>query len=137
MVNEHYPAECIQYRTLVNPDQALYHVRGHPQNFLRVQDGSGDSAVDPLPLKPEKRPNAEPSATPAVSEQLSIPSPAVIDTAIYAPPSQIHRPGSKLPNGPADALDEVIEEMIAVKDLVSSYSETETYATLTPIAFRR
>ncbi|KAL8863042.1 MAG: hypothetical protein Q9178_000415, partial [Gyalolechia marmorata] len=117
VVNEHYPAECIQYRTLVNPDQALYRVRGHPQNIVRVQEGTGDSAVDPLPLKPEKRSNAEPSATPAASEQLSDPSPTVINTAICAPPSQIHRPGSKLPNGPADALDVVIQEMIAVKDL--------------------
>ncbi|KAL8913159.1 MAG: hypothetical protein Q9171_001953 [Xanthocarpia ochracea] len=117
VVNEHYPAECIQYRTLVNPDQALYHVRGHPQKVVEVQEGTRDSAVDSLPLKPEKRPNAERSATPVVSEQLSIPSPTVINTTVCAPPSQIHRPGSKLPNEPADALDEVIEEMIAVKDL--------------------
>ncbi len=104
---------------------------------MRVQEGTRDSAVDPLPLKPEKRSNAEPSGTPAVSEQLSIPSPTVINTAICAPPSQIHRLGSKLPYGSADALDEVIEEMIAIKDLVSSYSQTVTYAILTPTAFRR
>ncbi|KAL8877643.1 MAG: hypothetical protein Q9198_004375 [Flavoplaca austrocitrina] len=38
LVNEHYPADCIQYRTLVNPDQIFYHVRGNPPKVVENKE---------------------------------------------------------------------------------------------------
>ncbi|KAI4274586.1 MAG: hypothetical protein L6R38_006057 [Xanthoria sp. 2 TBL-2021] len=129
VVNEHYPAECIQYRTIVNPDQVLYHVRGRPSNVVVGQeDRPADSAADSLPLKPERRADADPTLTPSTteaSEQLSVHIPAVVRTAVSAPPSETNPPRSQLQIGPADALDEAIEEMLAVKDLVSCCAESK------------
>ncbi|KAI4106514.1 MAG: hypothetical protein LQ339_002974 [Xanthoria mediterranea] len=121
VVNEHYPAECIQYRTLVNPDQILYHVRGCPPKVVTEQkDRIADPAVDSLPLKNESRANADPSPTSSstdTSEQLSAPCHTAVDAVDCTPSSVTHAPDSHLRNGPADALDEVIEELLAVKDL--------------------
>ena len=127
VVNEHYPAECIQYRTLVNPGQILYHVRGCPPKVVAEQkDRIADPAVDSLPLKTESRANADPSPTSSstdTSEQLSAPCHTAVDAVDCTPSSVAHAPNSHLRNGPADALDEVIEELLAVKDLVSRCAE--------------
>ena len=124
VVNEDYPADCIKYQALVNPDQVMYHIRGRPSNVVKEQeDTTAVVAAESLPLKPEKRANTESSPTPShtePSEQLSAQKPAVvIDTVACIPPSNQEAPGSRLQNKPADALDEAIDEMLAVKDLVS------------------
>ena len=128
VVNEHYPAECIQYRTLVNPDQILYHVRGRPPKTVVTEqkDRIADPAVDSLPLKTESRANADPSPTSSstdTSEQLSAHCHTAVDAVDCTPSSVTHAPNSHLRNGPADALDAVIEELLAVKDLVSCHPE--------------
>ncbi|KAL8649446.1 MAG: hypothetical protein Q9226_005575 [Calogaya cf. arnoldii] len=124
VVNENYPAECIEYRTVVNPDQVLYHVRGRPRKVVAEQkDRSEDSTVNSLPLKPGKRAIADPSPTPSrteASEQLPAHCHTAVDTVVCTPPTETHRTGSEPRNAPADALDEAIEEMRAIKDLVSS-----------------
>ncbi|KAL8997995.1 MAG: hypothetical protein Q9169_002835 [Polycauliona sp. 2 TL-2023] len=121
VVNEHYPAECMQYRMLVNPDQVLYHVRGCPLKVVEEpKDTSADVAAESLPLKTEKRANNEPSPTPSrndASEQSLVQNPGVVDTILDTPARETHRPSSGVRDRPADALDEAIEEMLAVKDL--------------------
>ncbi|KAL9620358.1 MAG: hypothetical protein Q9204_008215, partial [Flavoplaca sp. TL-2023a] len=118
LVNEHYPADCIQYRTLVNPDQIYYHVRGNPPKVVEEQgEGKIDSS---LPSKSGRRAIAEPSPTRSQTEANEQPhnhKPTFVDDTIGAPPSKSHRPNSKLQDGPTDALDLAIEEMLAVKDL--------------------
>lgn len=125
MVNEHYPAECIQYRTLVNPDQALYHVRDCPQKVLTEQGNSAAIlTADSLPLKSAKRADAEPSPTPPrteSSEQHLVENPVHVDTTTYLAPRNTHRPAPRSQNQPIDALDRAIQEILAVKDLVSCY----------------
>ncbi|KAL8976585.1 MAG: hypothetical protein Q9205_007434, partial [Flavoplaca limonia] len=118
LVNEHYPADCIQYRTLVNPDQIFYHVRGNPPKVVEEQ---GDRKTNSsLPSKSGKHAIAEPSPTPSqieANEQPRTHKPTIVDDTIGAPPSKSHPLNSKLHDGPADALDLAIEDMLAVKDL--------------------
>ncbi|KAL8815484.1 MAG: hypothetical protein Q9223_005376 [Gallowayella weberi] len=84
VVNEYYPAECIQFRTLLNPDQALYHVQGYPQKILtQPEDSTENSSAPSLQLKPEKRASIQPSPTPTrteSSQQTSVDQTIFIDT---------------------------------------------------------
>ncbi|KAL8770045.1 MAG: hypothetical protein Q9209_004083 [Squamulea sp. 1 TL-2023] len=105
----------------VNPDQALYHVRGRPQKDVTEQGNSAaDLAADSLPLKPAKHADAELSPIlprTKSSEQRLVDKSAAVDTTTNLPPRNTHGPGLKPQNQPADALDRAIEDMIAVKDL--------------------
>ncbi|KAL8888043.1 MAG: hypothetical protein Q9215_004459 [Flavoplaca cf. flavocitrina] len=51
------------------------------------------------------------------NEQPRTHKPTIVDNTIGAPPSKSHPLNSKLHDGPADALDLAIEDMLAVKDL--------------------
>ena len=90
-------------------------------------------------MKSGKRAVAEPSPIPSqieANEQPLTHKPTVVDDTMGAPPSKSHRPNSKLQDGPADALDLAIEDMLAVKDLVSYVPNHEyTLAILTEEAF--
>ncbi|KAL8797912.1 MAG: hypothetical protein Q9182_007128 [Xanthomendoza sp. 2 TL-2023] len=172
VVNEHYPAECIQFRTLLNPDQALYHVQGYPQKIItQPEDSTESSSALSLPLKPEKRANVQPSPTPTRTESSQHPSvdqTIVIDNpvpvqgtvdvyplqgkahscsketqaiemgssytlagathlphllAVPSPSNEIVPPTSKPRDQPADALDDAIQEVLAVIDLVRCLTE--------------
>ncbi|KAI4120904.1 MAG: hypothetical protein LQ338_006691 [Usnochroma carphineum] len=119
LVNELYPAECIQYQTLVNPDQRLYQVQGFQDKPAPKQPQNFESSPQSLPLKPQKRANNHPSQTPSrtvPSEESSVDRPPVAGTTRLIPETPV-RPAPKLPNRPPDALDKAIEETLAVKDL--------------------
>ncbi|KAL8733710.1 MAG: hypothetical protein Q9166_001903 [cf. Caloplaca sp. 2 TL-2023] len=137
VVNEHYPAECIHYRSLVNPDQTLYHIKGHPQKVEAEQEKSiNNSSVASLPLKPEKHANPEPSPTPTrteASEQLSVDQRAVVNTTTHSLPKETHAPFRTIRNQPPDGLDKAIEEMLAVKDLPLDDEDVDSPTTSTPI----
>ncbi|KAL8938253.1 MAG: hypothetical protein Q9216_003993 [Gyalolechia sp. 2 TL-2023] len=121
VVNELYPAECIQFQMLVNPDQRLYQVRGRPEKSAPERDRSVESSsTKSLPLKPEKSVSIWPNETPTRTESVeksSIDQPFDgVKIARSSPDSPIEPP-SKSTDQPPDALDKAIEETLVVKDL--------------------
>lgn len=122
LVNELYPAECIQYQTLVNPDQRLYQVQGFQEKSKREQEQSFETpSNESLPLEAGKS-TTKPSQTPTrteASDQTTVNRPCVIDTTTRPVPEAPVIQGPTLDDRPPDALDKAIEETLAVKDLVS------------------
>ena len=120
LVNEVYPADCIKFRFVVNPNQILYHVKGHQQVAKALQPlESAQSSEISLPLKLGRRELIQQAQTPSrteesepntlgwrdVSNQAHVGSP-VIEATYTKPDGTDH-----------DALDEAIQEARAVKDL--------------------
>ncbi|KAL8929939.1 MAG: hypothetical protein Q9208_001083 [Pyrenodesmia sp. 3 TL-2023] len=121
LVNELYPAECIQYHALVNPDQRLYHVQGFQEKPAAQREPTFEtSSTKPLSLKPEKGTAKQPSQTPTrtqPSEQNSLDAPTTAETNTRAIPETPVHLQRKRQNQPPDELDKAIEETLAVKDL--------------------
>ena len=129
LVNEVYPADCIKYRFVVNPNQILYHVKGHQQAIRSAQSSSSLTSPEmSLSLKPSRRELVQQAQTPSKtegSEQGSLgPIPASnephvtshITEATYTRPDECEQ----------DALDEAIDEARAVKDLPLDLDEDES-----------
>ncbi|KAL9025376.1 MAG: hypothetical protein Q9196_005788 [Gyalolechia fulgens] len=115
VVNELYPAECIQFQMLVNPDQRLYRVPGRQEKPAPERDGNVESSsIKSLPLK------HQPSQTPTrvqASEKSSIDQPSgEVHISHPSPKSPVRLPPESR-DRPPDALDKAIEETLAVKDL--------------------
>ena len=123
VVNEHYPAECIQFQMLVNPNQRLYQVQGYDERSAPEPiESTVCSSTNSLPLKPEKRTINQPSHTPArteASEQSSNKQISATKIIERLPTKSTLEPSAKSLDRPPDALDKAIEEMLKVKDLVS------------------
>lgn len=123
LVNELYPAECIQYKAVVNPDQRPYHVQGFREKPAPQREASVEtSSTKSLSLKPEKGRAKQPSETPTrtePSEQNSLDGPITAETNIGGLPEAPVHQEPKLQDRIPDALDMAIEETLAVKDLVS------------------
>ncbi|KAL8761219.1 MAG: hypothetical protein Q9184_002651 [Pyrenodesmia sp. 2 TL-2023] len=121
LVNELYPAECIQYQAVVNPDQRLYHVQGVQEKPAPQRGASADvSSTKSLSLKPEKGTAKQPSQTPkrtTPSQQNSLDGPTTAETNTPAIPETPVHLEPKLQYRPPDELDKAIEETLAVKDL--------------------
>ena len=66
LVNEVYPADCLIFKALVNPEQPQYRVSGH-EDALIVQQSSTAAASSEasLQLKPEKGDTRQPTQTPS------------------------------------------------------------------------
>ena len=120
LVNEVYPADCIKFRFVVNPNQILYHVRGHQQAAKTAQSsGSVLSSESSLSLKVSRIELVQQAQTPSRTEgsehcslgQISASNERyvtpVIITATYTKPDGYEQ----------DALDEAINEARTVKDL--------------------
>ncbi|KAI4097310.1 MAG: hypothetical protein LQ344_000409 [Seirophora lacunosa] len=120
LVNELYPAECVQYQTLVNPDQRLYQVQGFQEKSKPEQEQSFETPSNgSLQLKAGKS-RTKPSQTPTrteASDQTTVNRPCAIDTTTRPVPEAPVIQGPRLDNRPPDALDKAIEETLAVKDL--------------------
>lgn len=69
LVNEVYPADCLIFKALVNPEQPQYRVSGH-EDALIVQQSSTAAASSEasLQLKPEKGGTRLPTQTPSRTE---------------------------------------------------------------------
>lgn len=129
VVNEIYPAECIQFQMLVNPDQRLYQIKGRQEKPApgRKRSIENPSTIS-LPLKPNKILNSQPSQTPKRIEPNVIGSldqpPDEAEVGHTSPQAPYQPPLDSRDRSP-DALDKAIEETLAVKDLVScSVDET-------------
>ncbi|KAL8946019.1 MAG: hypothetical protein Q9222_007526, partial [Ikaeria aurantiellina] len=127
VVNDLYPAECIEYRILANPNQRQYQLKGEPQKPTKAPEEATTSSPPPsLALVAKKRAVTHRQQSPPraeLSEQDSDDPPSDIDDDV---PSPSNRPVESLKSQTRapDALDKAIEETVAVKDLVS-HSETD------------
>ena len=120
LVSEVYPADCIKFRFVVNPDQILYYVKGHQKAVKTAQlSGSVPSLETSLVLKPSRRELFQQAQTPSRTEGSEQGSLGLIPTSNEL---QVTRHAAEAtyakPDGDdQDALDEAIEESRAVKDL--------------------
>lgn len=122
LVDEGYPAECIKFRCVLNPTQSRFRVSGFPtpsvvkEPPVEVEESSAGS----LPLKP---PKGQLQHTPTESEQLSnYQDRQPVQRQQIEPESASAHDEAPAEEGPArerDALDDIIEETKATKDLVS------------------
>ncbi len=121
LVNETYPTDCIIFRILVNPCQPQYRVTGDVGVLSAHQSLTPVLSFDPsLQLKPDKEDLLQLQQTPSRTEG-----------SVQDHSSQNHLEAKLSDNtehgrGPLqaselsyNALDEVIEEAKAIKDLVS------------------
>lgn len=121
LVNERYPADCIIFRSLINPNQGRYQLEGQ-QEALQAQATpiSTESSLLSLQLKPEKSklPLKTPSRTEgsdeiAATRQLEV---LVKEDADRRKEALRERPRTTIA---MDALDDAIKEAKAVEGLVS------------------
>lgn len=124
LVNEDYPAYCIQWNYLDKPDFSHYRVRGHKE-ALRLQSErklaetkAAGSSDDSLQLKPEKH-ILDSEQTASRTDSSDLPRPSENDRS-PAPNSDQHDRNSPntAPQYAHDALSEAIEETRVTKDLV-------------------
>ncbi|KAL8839079.1 MAG: hypothetical protein Q9170_001861 [Blastenia crenularia] len=122
VVNELYPAECIQFQMLVNPNQRAYQVQGRQEKSIPNQKENMIASTKSLPLKPEKGVTNQPGQTPTRTEPSQQSSGEQPPAENITSSSPLIAPGDILPSLESqdrlpDALDEAIQETIAVKDL--------------------
>jgi hypothetical protein len=129
-VNEDYPADCIGYRMVLNPDQIIYHVEGYepPQKTENPSSSasSNGSSTSVNVISESGEPPVSHVSSPEMavksseaSPQRNIPAPGKEGTV--GKTSSASKTGKML-DAPAeknrDALDEAIEDLTAFKDLV-------------------
>ena len=129
LVNEVYPADCIKYRFIVNPNQVLYHVKGHQQAIRSAQPSVSVTLPEmSLSLKPSRRELVQQAQTLSRtegSEQGSLgPIPASNEPHVTSHIAEATY--TKLDECEQDALDEAIDEARAVKDLPLDLDEDES-----------
>ena len=69
LVNEVYPADCLIFKALVNPEQPQYRVSGHEDALIVQQSLTAASSEKSLQLKPEKGGTRPPTQTPSRTEE--------------------------------------------------------------------
>ncbi|KAK1150184.1 hypothetical protein N8T08_000086 [Aspergillus melleus] len=121
LVNEGYPAECINFREVLNTTQLRFRVKGVPASPVVKEPVPAEEAPSPgsLPLKPAGK-NQQQAPTPS---QIS----AISNDQVHASVNPTEEPqetrcGESVLEAPPpprerDALDDMIEEAKAVKDL--------------------
>ncbi len=127
LVNEDYPADCIGYQMVLNPDQIIYHVEGYePPQRTDNPSCSASSDGSSISVNESGEPPVSHVGPPemAVKSSEASPqrnSPAPGKEGTVGKTSSATKSGKML-NAPGeksrDALDEAIEELTAFKDLV-------------------
>ena len=113
VVSEDYPAECISYRTLLNPLQMQYKVKGYDMSSIRPSSSSSDKS---LKLKPAgiavkaRRPETQTTNNRAPTPPSAVPLDDRSDDAVVSETS-VHRRNSPVSNVESTAeLDAAIRQ---------------------------
>ena len=123
LVDEIYPADCLKFRFVVNPNQVMYHVRGHQEAIKPAQSSTFElgfkSPVSPLLVKQKKKRSMQNTQTPTRSEGGEIELTNRIDTSNKASTESLVITGTSVRphENPQDALDDAIEEARMAKEL--------------------
>ncbi|KAI9846095.1 MAG: hypothetical protein M1837_004351 [Sclerophora amabilis] len=131
LVNELYPAECLQFQFVVDPTQPQYQVKGSEQALLAQDNTSGDKDSDEksLQLKPAKKDSIKSLMTTSRSGDTTDNAPSPRDLVSDSVSSKSERSQSSLlgvgPKKQKDALDEAIKEAEAFKDVPLNPDEEE------------
>lgn len=118
VVNEDYPAECIKFRSLLSVTYSRFRVNG-TQAALEVEDPPADRSSDAsLQLKP---PRGQAQCTPSPSQNADNLKQALPVNNVYG--ENYKEAEAETVSGPQvdrerDALDDLMEDVKAVKDLV-------------------
>lgn len=122
-VDECYPSECIKFRSILNPRQMRFKVNGSPSpaGVEEPLTSAEEVVADSLPLK---LPKGQQPHTPTPPQPFDNQSNPPVDSVPHVDESSANpggeEPGSKNSDvRERDALDDVIEETKAAKDLVS------------------
>ncbi|PNS16175.1 hypothetical protein CAC42_1938 [Sphaceloma murrayae] len=141
VVSEDYPADCIAYKTLVNPQQAHYRVKGAiakgaagaacnditTTEVVDVESMEKGANTASLELKPAgKDVQVQPPQTPSqhtIASTISEASADSLPVTRSRPPSRIA--GDKKPSGDQHELDKAIEDARHAQDLMLSEDEAD------------
>ncbi|PLB43899.1 hypothetical protein P170DRAFT_418330 [Aspergillus steynii IBT 23096] len=152
LVGEGYPAECINFRAILNTTQSRFRVKGAPVSTVVKEPAPMEEAPSSqsLPLKPAGKhlQAATPSQSSAVSNDQV---PVGVNTAQEPPEARHEETVHETHLRERDALDDMIDEAKAVKDLPleplealdedptieESDAETEESGSEKPIAKKR
>jgi DNA polymerase IV len=134
LVNESYPSDCIQFRTVLNPSQLRFRVQGVPKQAEKEDKGKEPeqlplgvepTSVNELPIKPSRREQAlcPESSQPSAEE--------VLQAVALEPDEEIYGEdeGNKI-NRERDALDDIIDEAKATSHLVNHITRLRKFKQL-------
>ncbi|KAI9730505.1 MAG: hypothetical protein M1834_005746 [Cirrosporium novae-zelandiae] len=127
LVNEGYPADCIIFRSIINPKQIIYQVDGAQEVTHPGMPSSRSSTDDSLPLKPEKGKLVQPPQTPSQTEE-SIKTPEILDENNITSSLEDTSPHAERPQSPVnidDGLEQAINEARATHHLPLDEDEDE------------
>lgn len=122
VVDECYPSECIKFRSILNPRQMRFRVNGSPSPGAEGKSPAEGEQADPLPLKPSKKQRQRTPSPTHPSEDLPD-SPAVtIEQAHLSTDAGRGLDEDTSGAGERDALDDIIDQTKAARDLVSIWN---------------
>jgi DNA polymerase IV len=120
IVNEDYPLDCIQFKNLLNPDQARYKVVGHPSSKEKAVPGeapqSSQTSDRSLRIKPSRTSRRSSSGTPPRDVQSS-PGPMdqtsreLEESEIAAPVPTFHQQDESTNKSPPPQKDDIKDEL--------------------------
>ena len=138
-MDEGYPADCIAFNSLVNPDQPQYRVEGHLVAREKTEPAPASSSDLSLQLKPDKSGYSRQPQTPSRTDGSEQESLRVFLREAEARALEKERQIAERTKGKGkarDALDTAIEELRAIKDLVSLVTVRENLMLSLWTAFR-
>jgi DNA polymerase IV len=118
LVNESYPSECLQFRSVLNHSQLRFRIDGFPQNKPLEKSPGEELPPESLTLKPSRREqNKSPERTQSSHGDL-IPKDDTEKVAAK-PVTEAITVHTNKGNWVRDALDDIIDEAKATSHLVS------------------
>lgn len=118
-MNDTYPSDCIKFRSVLSPSQARFRVDGVPLAVETEKPAVAavePSSADSLPLKPPKKERERQHSTESSQSHMEESAPAGRAVSGVVVKETAPEPA---PHRELDALDEMIEEALAVQHLVS------------------
>lgn len=129
-MNESYPSECIQFRSVLDTSHLRFRVNGTPTATEKDKSPVAEPAPDSLPLKQSRReknqsperclsPVEEPTPNPLPNDFPETVPESILNTVISPPAHEAATEEAReTGNRERDALDDIIDEAKATSHLV-------------------
>ncbi|KAN0067709.1 hypothetical protein V8E54_014274 [Elaphomyces granulatus] len=113
LVNQDYPSDCIEFRTVLSPSQSRFLVKGHQPTIPKVHAPCNDEAPNSPPLKrPRRRDRHTPSPSPEDGQTKPLAGTSEPESA-----ANLSNAERQPPNTECDVLKEFIQEAKGMRDL--------------------